>query len=240
MNKTKKNIRIAVIILCTVIGCYGILRAPKSDKKDVEEELAHNEQMLMEEESDNTASPTDTVQTAAPSPEMLNTDEAPTDTPAPIQEKSITVIGDSVFLGASQSFKKIYKDAVIDAKISRQVFEAIDIAKKLNKKGKLGDTVIISLGTNGNFNEATGQQLIDYLGKDRTIYWVNVYGENLDTQKDVNNTIDNLVSKNDNVYLINWAKKAKKHPDWFYQDGIHLNTDGQEGFSGFINKSMIL
>lgn len=239
MNKTKKYIRIAVIILCTVIGCYGILRAPKSDKKDVEEELAHNEQMLMEE-SDNTASPTDTVQTAAPSPEMLNTDEAPTDTPAPIQEKSITVIGDSVFLGASQSFKKICKDAVIDAKISRQVFEAIDIAKKLNKKGKLGDTVIISLGTNGNFNEATGQQLIDYLGKDRTIYWVNVYGENLDTQKDVNNTINNLVSKNDNVYLINWAKKAKKHPDWFYQDGIHLNTDGQEGFSGFINKSMIL
>jgi hypothetical protein len=240
MNKTKKYIRIAVIILCTIIGCYGILRAPKSDKKDVEKELAHNEQMLMEEESDNTASPTDTIQTAAPSPEMLNTAEAPTDTPAPIQEKSITVIGDSVFLGASQSFKKIYKDAVIDAKISRQVFEAIDIAKKLNKKGKLGDTVIISLGTNGNFNEATGQQLIDYLGKDRTIYWVNVYGENLDTQKDVNNTIDNLVSKNDNVYLINWAKKAKKHPDWFYQDGIHLNTDGQEGFSGFINKSMIL
>lgn len=109
MNKTKKNIRIAVIILCTVIGCYGILRAPKSDKKDVEKELAHNEQMLMEEESDNTASPTDTIQTAAPSPEMLNTAEAPTDTPAPIQEKSITVIGDSVFLGAHSHLKRYTK-----------------------------------------------------------------------------------------------------------------------------------
>lgn len=231
MKKIPKKIILcagAVILLfCTAISVYGILTAPESDQNELEEELRRNEQELAESESvtPDAITPADVDETAKP-------DNA-TETVKP-KKKSISVIGDSVFLGAAPSFRKIYKNAVVDAKISRQVYQGLDVAKKLKKKGKLGDIVIISLGINGPFNEVTGQELIDYLGKERTIYWINAYGKKLAWQKEVNKTIQRLVDKNENLRLILWSKEGEKHPDWFYQDGTHLNTKGQNGFSQFV------
>lgn len=219
-KEVKMHAMTALLLFCTVVGGVGIFTAPKSDSSELEQELMRNEQAL----------------------QQINT--------LPLEQreghgkktagktKMISVIGDSVFLGAAPSFQKIQKNTVIDAKISRQVYQGIDVAKQMKKKGKLGDTVIISLGTNGKFNPATGQNLIDYLGKDRTIYWITVYGKDLKWQNNVNKTIQKLVKQNKNTYLIPWDKTAKKHPDWFYQDGIHLNTKGQDGFARFVKKKI--
>lgn len=239
-HQIKIYISIVVLLICTIIGGYGILRAPKSDQTELERELEHNQKALEEEESTPSAEGNTKEEALQASPTGDTQNPAGTEQPedkAP-SEQNISVIGDSVFLGAAPSFKKLYKRAVIDAKVSRQVSQALDVAKKLEKKKRLGNVVIISLGTNGNFNEATGQKLIDYLGKKRTIYWIDAYGKKLDIQQQVNRTIQKLVRKNSNVYLISWSKEAKKHPSWFYQDGTHLNIKGQEGFSGFIKKSI--
>lgn len=267
-KKFKIYIRIIVLITITLIGCYGIIRAPKSDTDILERELAENEKALQESlQQTNSPQPeiSEPPETSAPAPETTpsepssgeNEEGSSSQTEAPQAASSLTsfpdsspedepektvkdisVIGDSVFLGASPSFKEIYEDAVIDAKVSRQVSKGIDVAKELDKNGQLGSTVIIALGTNGNFNEATGQELIDYLGADRTIYWINAYGKKLDIQDDVNKTIKDLADKNDNVHLISWAKKAKKHSDWFYQDGIHLNNEGQKGYAEFVSEAI--
>lgn len=216
-NKIQLRFKIIGLLCCTAIACYGIFHAPASDQTEMEQELKNREKELNQ-----TASQTD------PPKESQTTQKPAT------EKRTITVIGDSVFLGASPSFLKLEKEAVIDAKISRQVRHGMDVAKKLNKKGKLGNTILISLGTNSPFNPVTGQELIDYLGKERTIYWINAYGKNLEFQKEVNQTIQELVKRNSNVHLIPWAKEAKKHPDWFYQDGTHLNTKGQDGFAAYI------
>ena len=219
-NKIIICIKIMVLLCCTVISGYGILNAPESEQTKLEQELRHNEQILQQTNSN--------FQVKASSQKRK----------AGKVERKITVIGDSVFLGAAPSFTKIQKNVIIDAKVSRQVRHGLEIAKKLKKKNKLGDTVIIALGTNGVFNPATGQALIDYLGTDRTVYWINAYGKNLSCQRDVNKTIQKLAKKNDNVSVIPWAKEGKKHPDWFYQDGIHLNPTGQAGFARFIKKKI--
>lgn len=219
-NKLVILVKIIVLLCCTVVGGYGIINAPESEQTILEQELKHNEEILQQTNS--------SFQLRASSQKKKKGKA----------EKRITVIGDSVFLGAAPSFQKIQKNVIIDAKVSRQVRHGLDIAKKLNKKNKLGDTVIIALGTNGVFNPATGQELIDYLGSSRTIYWVNAYGKNLGCQKDVNKTIQKLVKQNNNVHLIPWAKEGKKHSDWFYQDGIHLNPTGQTGFARFIKKKI--
>ena len=231
-KKAKKYICLVVLLICTVIGCYGIFKAPASDQDELEQELLENEQLL----EGSTDSLTDAALTGGALTGSALTGAAIESSTGgqPESQESITVIGDSVFLGAGPSFKKLQKNAVIDAKISRQVYQGIDVAKKLDKKNKLGDTILISLGTNGNFNPVTGRELIDYLGGERRIYWINVYGKDLDIQKQVNSTIRNLVKEYDNVHLISWAEEGKKHPDWFYQDGIHLNTKGQSGFAEFI------
>lgn len=246
-----KNIKwilgIAAVLFCTIVGGYGILTAPKSDQKELEQTLKENQKALEEEER------REAQEQAKPSPGReghgkngsrgKNTG-SPASTELPAEKtkgnEQITVIGDSVFLGAAPAFKKLFPHAAIDAKVSRQVRHGLEIAKKMNKNGKLGNIVLISLGTNGTFNSATGQELIDYLGTDRTIYWIDAYGQKLDIQKEVNRTIHQLVKKNSNVHLIPWSQEGKKHPGWFYQDGTHLNLKGQKGFARYLQKSMTI
>ncbi len=233
MKKTiKKYSRIVILLCCTIVGIYGIWKAPKSDETEMKQELLQHEQALQHENSSTGAALSDTEAQATASPDKKQNIKEPE------LSETLTVIGDSVFLGAAPSFQKIQKNVVIDAKISRQVRHGLDVAKKLQKKEKLGDTVIISLGTNGVFNPVTGQEFIDYLGTKRTIYWITAYGKNLEFQEEVNQTIQELADKNSNVHLISWDKEAEKHPDWFYQDGTHLNTKGQDGFSHFIKEQM--
>lgn len=220
----------ALLVIAIVIASYGIYHAPTSDAAQLKAQLEQNERELAKEAAAAPQTPAKEKKSTAlsPSPDSKSTDS----------KSSITVIGDSVFLGAAPAFKKKYKNAVIDAKISRQVVQALDVAKTLNKKGKLGDTVIIALGTNGNFNSATGQKLIDYLGPNRTIYWIDAYGRDLPGVKDVNNTIRRVAKANSNVHVIAWSKEGPNHPDWFYQDGIHLNITGQKKFAKFIQKQL--
>ena len=77
---------------------------------------------------------------------------------ASIRGQSITAIGDSVLLGASKEVKKKLPDCMIDAKVSRQVIQSKDIVEDLKSKGKLGDTVVLALGTNGTFSDAVRQR----------------------------------------------------------------------------------
>lgn len=236
MKNKMKIVRIVVttiVLFCTLVGGIGILTAPKSGSSQLEQELEQNQQMLKQLDSE------DSGETKAPAPENNQSQPDSKENPEKsmeTKETTLSVIGDSVFLGAAPAFKKEEKNAVIDAKISRQVVQGLDVAKQLQKKDKLGDIVIISLGTNGNFNEATGQELIDFIGAERTIYWINVYGKKISWQKKVNSTIDTLVEKNENVHLISWENMGKKHKDWFYPDGIHLNETGQEGFARFVKE----
>jgi len=261
LRKIKLAVCAAAVLFCTIVGGYGIVTAPKSDQEELEQELKQNQRELEEEErnqrqqeakkrQDQTqrepkqADATPGIQETPQKNSGQNNTGTPDATETPAEkinsQKTMSVIGDSVFLGAAPSFKKLYRHAVIDAKISRQVRHGLEAAKKMEKKNKLGDIVIISLGTNGTFNSATGQELIDYLGKQRTIYWIDAYGKGLDIQKEVNSTIHKLVKKNSNVHLIPWSEEGKKHPGWFYQDGTHLNLKGQKGFSRYIMKNLSL
>ena len=259
-SKTVINgIKILLILLCSIVGSYGIATAPESDQNMLEQELEQNAKALEDTERNHPSqqdggqksAQTGNIATANEEtnsfpakeidpdvspllPQNPQTEGFPVTTEKPIE--SISVIGDSVFLGAAPDYQKLVPDAVIDAKISRQVYQGLDVAKKMDKKGKLGNTVLIALGTNGKFNEVTGQELIDYLGKDRRIYWITAYGKKLSWQKEVNQTIQKLAEKNENLSVVDWTKEAKKHPNWFYQDGTHLNTKGQIGYAKFIVK----
>ena len=175
--------------------------------RKLEADLREKQQLINEEKGKKVegtstlpSQPTSALHTAVPAGNM----PANTSKEAVTKRHLVTVIGDSVFLGASVAFQQQCENAVVDAKISRQVVQALDVAKQLDKKHKLGDIVIIALGTNSNFNSKSGQKLIDYLGKDRTIYWIDTYGKHLDIQKDVNNTIQRVVAANKNVQRIYW------------------------------------
>lgn len=170
-------------------------------------------------------------------------DEAPTQFEDTIEEAqpesaevplSVTMVGDSVMLGASPSILGILPDCVIDAKVSRQVIQADSVIDSLENQDLLRQTVVIALGTNGTFSTAKGQELIDRLGSGRTIYWVTVYGRDLSWQEDSNATIRKLAEDNENVHIIDWSQAAAEHAEWFCADGIHLSIEGRAAYAGVI------
>lgn len=157
--------------------------------------------------------------------------EAAEETQRPL---SVTMVGDSVLLGASPSILAIQPDYVIDAKVSRQFVQADAVLDSLEAQGLLQQTVVMALGTNGPFSPVKGQELIDRLGSGRTIYWVTVYGRELSWQEDSNATIRQLAAQNENVHIIDWSQAVSGHPEWLCGDGIHLNAAGREAYANIV------
>lgn len=227
MRKRKKSlypILTCIIMVFCLIGIYGIITAPKdkdnSDQLKLETELKDNS-LAIEKNNENLQTENfnyeDTIENR-----NLN------------KSNMITIIGDSVMLGAAPSLQEKIPGCVIDAKQSRQAKECINILKKLDKSDKLGHTVIIELGVNGPFEKEEGQKIIDYLGSRRKIYWLTAYGRGVRWQNSVNETIEELAKENDNLSIIDWASVGGVNKSWFYSDGIHLNSEGQEEYASFI------
>lgn len=224
----KKIVKWSLLLLITLIAGYGLVIAPSKASDhladDLKQEFADNKELLKKrEQSKKKDTANKTKKTAA------NTDKEDKK-----EDSRLTMVGDSVMLGAVPVLMEEMPEAIIDAQESRQVVEAVDILKGLQKEDKLGTTVVIELGINSYFTPATGQEVIDYLGKDRKIYWVTVYGKYLQDQTKINEVIEGLAEKNDNVQVIPWSQEAQKHPEWFYNDGIHLNGEGRNGFAQVI------
>ncbi len=202
------------VIVITVIAGIGLVKAPSKASDhladDLKQEFAQNSEML--EKKDVAA----------------NAGQQPEDK---LEDQRVTLVGDSVMLGAVPTLMEMMPDAIIDAKESRQVVQAVEILRALEEEDKLGGTVVIELGVNSRFSEATGQEVIDYLGDERKIYWVTVYGKYLPDQERINSVIMDLAKANDNLEVIRWDRKGEKNPDWFYNDGIHLNGAGRIGFA---------
>lgn len=232
----------AVILLLTLSGCT-LTSIPFSsmsgDEKQLQQELDQNRQQLENRLSDMFHANEQPVSKVPwqKTPMLLSQEVFKRNFPqAP--EGTITVVGDSVMLGASPALQELLPDSIIDAKESRQLTDCIPIVQQLNSHGQLGDIVILEAGTNGPFKTEDGQKLLDYLGPNRTIYWVNTYGKHLSWQQQVNTEIRDLAGQYSNLHIIDWASIAPHHPEWFYHDGIHLNSDGQKAYAQFVVTSI--
>lgn len=157
-----------------------------------------------------------------------------------IKKLSVVLIGDSVSLGAKPALEKTFPKMIVNSKEGRQFAEAASLINQLKSQNQLPKVVIIALGTNGPFTQASGQDLINNIGKGHQIYWVNAYGTHLAWQDQVNQTIQKLVLKNNNVRLIDWAGYVKTRTNLLYDDGIHLKADGQAAYANLIKHALEL
>ena len=57
-------------------------------------------------------------------------------------------LGDSVMLGAASKVQAL--GFVVDAVESRQFVDGVEVAETLKEQGRLGDVVLLHLGTNGD------------------------------------------------------------------------------------------
>lgn len=149
----------------------------------------------------------------------------------------ITVIGDSVVLGAAKSIPEIIGNPlVLDAKVSRFPHQLEDLLKKLDKEKKLGNTVVIALGTNGEITHRHIIRAMKYL-EGRQVVWVEPRGERTWIRDSISR-LRKEIPDYENTELVNWAKISKDKTGWFTVDGIHVNKSGAKRYAQYINRGI--
>ncbi|WP_409346314.1 acyltransferase family protein [Paenibacillus sp. MBLB4367] len=151
--------------------------------------------------------------------------------------KEVTVIGDSVMLGVSPYLEELLPGIVIDAKVGRQMSQAQTAANQLQSENKLGDFVIIELGTNGTFDKPQLEKLLNSLGKDRSILLVNTRVPR-PWEDDVNQKLEDTAALFPNVTVLDWHSASKGKSDYFTRDGVHLEVSGAKAYASLVAKAV--
>ncbi|MEH7613284.1 acyltransferase family protein [Gottfriedia acidiceleris] len=161
-----------------------------------------------------------------------NTKPADTNKPA-VSNNSVFIIGDSVVINSIPELKKTYSSLSVNAKIGRQFTEASAIIQQAKNTNSLGNIVVIELGTNGPFTVKQMSSLIELIGKDRKILFVNTRVPR-PWESIVNKTLREVSSKYSNTRVVDWHSASANHNSYFSPDGVHLKPDGARVFASLL------
>ena len=153
-----------------------------------------------------------------------------------IEAKDFTFIGDSVMKMGEPYIKEIFKDANVDAKVSRQFTDLPKILEELKGSKKLRNTVVIHLGTNGVINKEAFESSMKML-KGKKVYIMNTVVPK-PWEKSVNKSLAEWSQEYDNITIIDWHKYAKGEKQLFYKDATHPKPEGAKKYAEFIFKNI--
>ena len=154
-------------------------------------------------------------------------------------ELKVTAIGDSVMADASQDIQEIMPHAYVDAEVGRQGSATPAVIKDLKAKGQLQKNVILNLGTNGAMDSQTINDILTAIGKDHQVYWITPHVPTRDWEQTVCDQIKQAAKQNANVHVIDWNQAANGHAEWFAQDKVHMNEQGNAYFTRLIVKTIL-
>ncbi|MGG0762928.1 acyltransferase family protein [Bacillus paramycoides] len=150
---------------------------------------------------------------------------------------TVTAIGDSVMVDITPYLKNAFPDIRIDAQIGRQLSKAIPVVEQLKNDGNLGNHVIIGLGTNGAFTTEQLVSLIDLIGNERKIIFINTRVPR-PWESIVNERLKVTTSKYPNITLVDWYAASAGKRDYFAPDGVHLTKVGAEAYAALVAKAV--
>ncbi len=183
-----------------------------------------------------TTQPT-TATTAAPIPGAAPTaPPTPTVTAAPTAAR-VTLIGDSVMVGAATAIEQALGPVRIDAALNRQFGTAIELLQQFKNAGELSDIVVVHMGTNGVITQDQMDAMMDVLKDRKRVVFLNLKVPRRWEQGD-NDVLASTVAKFPNAVLIDWHNLGGAHPEYFYEDGIHLRPDGARAYAELIRQQV--
>jgi peptidoglycan/LPS O-acetylase OafA/YrhL len=159
--------------------------------------------------------------------------ETTTTAPAPVVIDRLA-LGDSVMLGAAGKLAE--QGLTVDAVESRQFVDGVEVVQALQTQSRLGDVVVIHLGTNGTISPSTMTQMMDALAGVPQVLLLTVDVDREWTAGN-NSLIYDTANTYPNVELLDWAGLSDQCPgDCFAVDGFHLRPDGQAYYAQLINE----
>ncbi len=144
---------------------------------------------------------------------------------APPSMPQVTAVGDSIMLDYQDPLKTDVPGIFVDAAVGRQWAEGESILQSMKTEGRLGNEVVVGLGTNGPISDTDFDIMMSLLGGASRVVFVNVHVDR--PWQDPNNAVLTLgATRYKNVVVADWATLAAQNPQWFGADGTHLAVDG--------------
>lgn len=148
---------------------------------------------------------------------------------------SVTIIGDSVALGALTTLQVALPGAVVDAEVGRQFWTATGVIAGLDAQGALGEVVVVSLGANGTFTSAQFEELMAALG-DRTILFVTATVPRR-WEGEVNTALVHQAAAR-GFGIVDWHTASSGVAEYFGADGVHLTAEGRDAYAALIAQAV--
>ena len=220
------------MVVIALVGFAGasIAMAPNKCVGQVECDLAEasagTDQILPPPDSTPTATttPVPGAETTIPqSTSSTSSTSSTTSTTLPLEQRPPMAIGESVMLGAKSQLEA--KGFVVDAAESRQGKDLVDELSQLRAAGRLGNTVVIHIGTNGEVSDETFAAIMANLPPEevKSVWFLTVRADR--AWIDGNNArILALPGQYPNVQVGYWADFVPNIPG-MANDGFHLGTD---------------
>ena len=162
----------------------------------------------------------------------------PTPFPPGVQ---LTLLGDSIMLSTLPVWQGTLPTGsfFMDAKQGRRLAHLLTLVPELAQQERLGPTVVIHLGTNGSFTDATFDAVMRLLLEHgvRQVYFVNVRSP-IRWAPLANAQLEAGVARWPEAYLLDWNAYATPHRAWFYEDFAHPTPEGARAYVTFILRGM--
>ncbi|MDI6534775.1 acyltransferase family protein [Bacillus mycoides] len=223
-----------LVLICAVfissIATFGLTTASKEKENTQKDKV----EAVQEEQAKH---PVAVWEKSADEPPQ-NKEEQKEENPAqPKDPLTVTAVGDSIMIDITPYLKNAFPNIRIDAKIGRQMSQAIPAVEQLKNEGNLGSNVIIGLGTNGAFTKEQLASLIEVIGNERKIILINTRvprpWESL-----VNEKLKEAASSYKNVVLVDWYSASAGNKAYFEPDGVHLTKIGAEAYAALVAKEV--
>ena len=161
--------------------------------------------------------------------------------PEDLQGARLTAVGDSVMKGAALALKQQGEATLgagkvqINAEECRSFGTALEILRGYKQEHRLGDLVVIHLGTNNSsISESQFRNVMELLADRRLVLFLTAKSDKLKACATVNTALQGMVASCPNARLLDWKALADPHPGYFYADHTHLRPEGAQFYAASI------
>jgi len=123
---------------------------------------------------------------------------------------------------------------VMDAAVGLQASEAIKILRSRKASGELGEVVIVHIGNNGIFTAEQLDEMMGVLAEAHRVVLVNV-NVSRPWALPNNEVLAEGTQRYPNAVLVDWYSASVDHPEYFVEDGVHLQVEGQLVYADLIS-----
>ncbi|HLL39403.1 MAG TPA: acyltransferase family protein [Rubrobacteraceae bacterium] len=146
----------------------------------------------------------------------------------------ITLVGDSVMLGAAGELERALGNPAFATDVGLQPMGVIEILKKRRAAGRLGEAVVIHAGDNVPFTVEQFDEMMALLEDVPKVAIVNVKVPRPWEESNNDVLADGVRRYPDKAVLVDWHAASAGRPELFVEDGIHLQPEGQRVYANLI------